>query len=347
MANPDHIKALIQGKDAWDEWYRKNADDVNYGRLKTDLSGVILNIELLHDIWFERVDFSSTEFHVKSIADCVFRNCNLDNASFKNTFHLVGNKFRYCSMNGTDFSGTHLDECLFAHNYDELLLLNSTDLDDVTFCNCDLSQSKGLMTCEVGNPCTIGVETLYRSNGQIPHEFLLEAGVQENLIEYMDALTADNPIQFDSIFISHSTVDRAFASRLYAAFRNEKIRVWYAPEEMEAGKKLHEQIDQAISFHDRLLLVLSDASMKSSWVETEIIKAREKELRTGNRVLFPISIAPFTNIRNWSLFNGDEGRDIAREIRGYYIPDFTNWKDQDKFTKEFKKLLSAIKKAED
>jgi hypothetical protein len=47
---------------------------------------------------------------------------------------------------------------------------------------------------------------------------------------------------------------------------------------MEGGDKVYEQIDRAIQIHDRLLLVLSEGSLRSKWVETEIRRARKVEL---------------------------------------------------------------------
>ena len=43
---------------------------------------------------------------------------------------------------------------------------------------------------------------------------------------------------------------------------------------MQAGKKIHEQIDEAIRIYDRMLLILSEASMSSRWVKTEIAHAQ-------------------------------------------------------------------------
>ena len=37
----------------------------------------------------------------------------------------------------------------------------------------------------------------------------------------------------------------------------EKLRVWFAPQDLRRGEKLHEQIDRAIQVNDRLLVVLS------------------------------------------------------------------------------------------
>jgi hypothetical protein len=36
--------------------------------------------------------------------------------------------------------------------------------------------------------------------------------------------------------------------------RAEQLRVWFAPEDIKGGEKLHEQIERAIQLHDRLLL---------------------------------------------------------------------------------------------
>lgn len=42
----------------------------------------------------------------------------------------------------------------------------------------------------------------------------------------------------------------------------------------------------------------------------------------------------------------DSGKDYAREIREYFIPDFSNWKDHDSYRVAFKRLLGDLK-AED
>ena len=112
---------------------------------------------------------------------------------------------------------------------------------------------------------------------------------------------------------------------------------------MQAGKKVHEQIDQAISISDRLLLILSDRSMNSEWVKTEIAHARQKELNENRRVLFPLSLVPFEKIKSWKNFDADTGKDSAREIREYLIPDFSRWKDHDAYSAAFERLLRDLK----
>ncbi|MFM9959938.1 MAG: hypothetical protein ACKV2Q_01795 [Planctomycetaceae bacterium] len=51
-----------------------------------------------------------------------------------------------------------------------------------------------------------------------------------------------------------------FARRLHEKMRGEKLRGWFAPEDMQGGQKLIEQIDRAIQINDRLLLVRCSSS---------------------------------------------------------------------------------------
>jgi hypothetical protein len=150
-------------------------------------------------------------------------------------------------------------------------------------------------------------------------------------------------IQFYSCFISYSQRDEEFARRLHARLQEEGVRVWFAPEDTRAGRKLYDQIDEAIRVYDRVLLVLSEGSMRSSWVATEIQNARKRERKEGKQVLFPIRLVDFDTIRAWVEFDPDPGMDAAREIREYFIPDFSNWKNPDDFEAAFARLLKDLK----
>jgi hypothetical protein len=83
--------------------------------------------------------------------------------------------------------------------------------------------------------------------------------------------------------------------------------------------------------------------MPSEWVKTEIAKARQREICAHRRMLFPISIVGFHEIRDWQAFDADTGKDSAREIREYFIPDFSRWKDDDAYRAAFDRLLRDLK----
>jgi hypothetical protein len=62
----------------------------------------------------------------------------------------------------------------------------------------------------------------------------------------------------------------------------------------------------------------------------------------GRQMLFPIRIVPFDVVHQWKAFDPDTGIDSAREIREYYIPDFTNWRDREKYEIILARLLKDL-----
>ena len=122
------------------------------------------------------------------------------------------------------------------------------------------------------------------------------------------------------------------------------VRCWFAPYDVKSGRKLHEQIDEAIRMYQKLLLVLSPSSMESEWVKTEIAKARRRETREKNkRMLFPVRLVKFEALRDWECFDADTGKDSARDIREYFIPDFSEWKsNHDSYRMAFDRLVRDL-----
>jgi hypothetical protein len=218
--------------------------------------------------------------------------------------------------------------------------LSSAVLSETYFGNTNLREVQGLDSCIHVGPSTLDHRTLSQS-GNLPLAFLRGCGLPDKLIDYFPSLLYE-AIQFYSCFISYSTKDQPFAERLHADLQNKGVRCWFAPHHIASGKKIHEQIDEAIRLHERLLLILSPASIESEWVKHEIAKARKREVREQRRVLFPIRLFDFEELQDWENFDADIGKDSAREIREYFIPDFSNWKDHDSYLKAFDRLLRDL-----
>lgn len=151
---------------------------------------------------------------------------------------------------------------------------------------------------------------------------------------------------FYSCFISYSTKDKLFADQLYARMQEVHLRVWYAPQGLQGGKKAHEQIETAIRSHDKLLIVLSKASLRSEWVMKELRKAFETERWSRKRKLFPVRLTDYRSLKKWECHDSKSGRDLAEELRQYFIPDFSNWKDRDQFEVAFSRLLKDLRAEE-
>ncbi len=125
--------------------------------------------------------------------------------------------------------------------------------------------------------------------------------------------------------------------------RDAHLRVWYAPEDARGGKKLHEQINAAIRQYDKLLIVLSESSLQSEWVKTELRKAFKLERRTGTKKLFPIRLVDFASLEAWECFDADSAKDLAVELREYLITDFSGWREDWQFEAAFSRLLEDLR----
>ncbi|HEV2861231.1 MAG TPA: toll/interleukin-1 receptor domain-containing protein [Pyrinomonadaceae bacterium] len=333
MANPEHLEILERGVQAWNVWRETNP------LIDPDLSGANLKeMELIvkhkvseHGYVVQGIKFFGTNLvganlRAADLFRADFRSADLSGADLSDCV-LISSTFSYAELKDANFYGAHVAAATFADN--------------------DLSEARGLESVTHGGPSHISIDTLYRSGGNIPEAFLRGCGVPDDFITFIPShFGLQQAIQFYSCFISYSTKDEEFARRLYSQMRDEKLRVWFAPEDVKGGEKLYEQIERAIQVHDRLLLVLSEKSMQSKWVITEIRRARKVEIAENRRKLFPIRLVDFGTLQSWECFDADTGEDLAAEVRQYFIPDFSNWKDHDAFEKAFERLLRDLRAEE-
>ena len=393
MANPEHVKILKEGVEAWNKWREENPGIVP-DFYRADLSGANLNDANLNDANLNDADLGEADLSGADLGRAELISANLSGANLGRaefiSANLSGAQLGGASLTRADLSGANLSRAdlsgaslrqtrfteanlseaqLFLADLDSASLygadLSGADLfstnfrfanikeanftDSVMintiFADVDLSQAKGLETVKHKGPSTIGTDALVRSRGRIPDIFLRGAGLSDDLIAAARAM--GGAIQFYSCFISYSSKDQLFAERLYADLQAKGVRCWFAPHDVQGGKKLHEQIDDAIRVHERLLLILSPSSIHSEWVKTEIAKARKRETREKRRMLFPVLLKiSYEELKEWECFDADTGKDSAREIREYYIPDFSQWERPEKFKEEFEKLVRDLKKNE-
>jgi uncharacterized protein YjbI with pentapeptide repeats len=304
--------------------HRANAEQAHLER--ADLTAAVLTGANLSRAYLGEADLTLADV---SFAD--LSSAEIVSAKFFAT-KLIQTELIASNLHSSVFQQAHLDDANF---YDATVGLT-------VFAKVDLSHAKGLAEIRHMLPSTLGTDTILRSKGKIPEAFLRGCGLPDSMIEFARSI-AGNPIEFNSCFISYSSKDEAFAKRLHNDLQANGVRCWFAPHDVKGGKKLHEQIDWAIHFHDRTLLILSPDSINSAWVKTEIAKARKRELEEKRQILFPIRLVEFDVLKKWECFDADTGTDSAKEIREYFIPDFSNWKDHDSYQKAFKDLLRDLK----
>ena len=193
--------------------------------------------------------------------------------------------------------------------------------------------AEGLADCHHSGPSTIDFRTLTLSQN-LPISFLRGCGLPDTLIDYLPSLRG-NAIQFYSCFISYSTKDQVCTDRLHADLQNKGVRCWFAPHDLPIGAPTRDTIYEAIVHQDRLLLILSKASIGSRWVEDEVEKAYAEEGSRKKTILFPIRIdnTVISTEKAWAV--------TLREQR--HIGDFRQWKKPAEYQKSLDRLLRDLK----
>ena len=300
MANTEHLEILRQGVEVWNKWGDENPA-VDPDLIGADLSGASLK---------------NACFRCADLVDANLTGADLTDADFCYA-NLVG-----ANLNGARLEGADFSDALVSHT---------------SFGDTDLSRVAGLDAVNHFGPSTVGIDTIYKSRGEIPTEFLRGCGVPKSFIGQIRALLAtEETTRFYSCFISYSSKDKEFAERLHADLQAKGVRVWFAPHDLPIGARIRPSIDESIRLHDKLLLVLSETSVGSQWVEQEVETALARERGpSGGTVLFPIRIdeAVMRSEAGWPA--------LIKNSRN--IGDFTNWKEADSYARAFQKLLRNLK----
>lgn len=347
MANQEHLNILRQGVEVWNQWKETHPyEDV-------DLQGADFHTSHLRGVNLSSTDLRNADF---SGADLTWSNLNRADLSGANLSevkltlsvlmeaNLTGVRLpkaeltlanlRSSILINTDLRGAKLDRANLINANLGGADFTEAQIGNTAFDNVDLNGVKGLDTIYHFGPSSIGIDTVYRSKGNIPEAFLRGAGIPDGFITYIHSLVGQ-PINYYTCFISFSSKDQDFVRRLYADFQNNGVRCWFAPEDLKIGDKIRPRIDESIHLYDKLLLVLSKHSVTSQWVEQEVETALEKERKENRTVIFPIRLdnAVMEIEGGWPA--------LIRNTRN--IGDFTCWKEHDAYHKVLERLMRDLK----
>lgn len=312
MANKEQLEILKQGVEVWNQWRQ------DHPNIKIDLSGADL----------VAADLNGADLSGANLSRADFRRADLSGADLRKAI-LWGVNFTRADLRQANFMSSLIAHTLFG--------------------DCELGSSRGLERINHWTSSTIGTDTINKSKGRIPIQFLRGCGLSDLDIEYaklaapgldpnqvkrivdeIHRLYGNQPIQFYSCFISYSSADQDFARRLHDDLQNNGVRCWFAPEDMKVGDEFRKAIGKEIRVRDKLLIILSENSIRSEWVGDEVEKALAEEKEQGALKLFPIRL-------DNAVFEAKD--DWAEKIRlRRHIGDFSSDYDQ-----AFQRLLRDLK----
>lgn len=136
---------------------------------------------------------------------------------------------------------------------------------------------------------------------------------QEGKKEDGKAQRKRQPFVRPTVFLSHSSQDKLFVRKLAHDLQDKQVKPWLDEREILVGDSLHGRIAEGIEKTDFLILVLSDASIKSGWVEREVNAALMKELDKNNIVILPVLKDPIGKEKIPSLLRDRVYADFCKD----------------------------------
>jgi uncharacterized protein YjbI with pentapeptide repeats len=330
------------------EAYLWGADLTGANLMGADLTGANLS-----EAFLRRADLSRARLYGATFSRADLIEANLSEAKLSKA-QLSGANLRGATLIEADLSEANLRKANLSRANLSQANLNQANLTEckiawTVFGDNDLSVTLGLATASHAAPSILGHHTTINSKGKIPIEFLRGCGLSDLDIECakiaapgldpeqvaqityeIHRLYCDQPIQFYSCFISYNSKDHEFSQRLHDDLQNNGVRCWFAPEDMKIGDEFRSAIGKEIRIRDKLLIILSENSVRSEWVGDEVEKALTEEKEQKTLKLFPIRLDD-------AVLKAKD--DWAEKIRlRRHIGDFS-----DDYTKAFERLLRDLK----
>lgn len=127
----------------------------------------------------------------------------------------------------------------------------------------------------------------------------------------------------NEVFLSHSHLDRQFASDLAEVIRRHGIAVWYSQTNILGAQQWQDEIGAALRRCDWFVVILSPQSAESMWVKRELSYALQQNRFENKIVPITYQLSDYERL-SWtlSLF---QMVDFTRTLEEGYADLFRIW----------------------
>jgi TIR domain/Predicted nucleotide-binding protein containing TIR-like domain len=166
-----------------------------------------------------------------------------------------------------------------------------------------------------------------------------QSAIQRTAEQIQTALRALEPRReaepsYYSCFLSYSADDSNFVRRLVDDLANMGVPCWLDEREMRGGARIAEEIQQGLGQQDKMILVLSRSSTRSSWVEKELNLALRLERERGQEIVFPLRL-------DGSVLESNAPW-LERLVAERHIESFEDWQDEASYHKSLRRLVRDL-----
>ena len=118
---------------------------------------------------------------------------------------------------------------------------------------------------------SIEIKDSYKLTNKLTEIFLTKNIIPHDIVNHELKETIRHTLPTKTIFISHSSIDKPFVKRLEQELSQDiNLKFWIDENEILVGDDFQKSITKTLEKSDFLLLIISDNSTKSSWVNFEV-----------------------------------------------------------------------------
>ena len=327
---------------------------------QANLNGALLNGANLRGANLTGADLSNADLDRAVLSDANLTGANLAGANLARTI-LTGANLTDAILTGADLSRAAIAQTILVnadcqgadfytavfHNPD-LTGANFADsmMGYTVFQDCDVSGAQGLDQVRHDAPSTVGIDTLYRSGGNVDEGFLVGAGVPQAMIEFQSSLPGVEGSQ-ESCFISCAAADLALAQALQRDLRAQGVRCWLFPDNARGNALVdrlstsdQEEVERWVRDYDKMVVVCSQAALDSETVRNDITGAKERQQSEDRWLLF-LAAADDAVVQ-------PRGRGLARDLGFEHVVfDLRGWDaEAESYGVEVARLAEGLKSSQ-
>jgi uncharacterized protein YjbI with pentapeptide repeats len=310
------------------------------GQFSANLMRADLRKACLRGSNLTKVDLAAANLRAADIRDARLSGANLFSALLQSTdlrgadlrgANLVSAEMQMTNVEGADFEGARFGATA----------VGGVDLSGALNLDLALHIHASSISSESLRMTAAGLSNKTEPERRSVLRFLSNSGVDDQILMVVRSWIG-MPIEFHSVFLSHSSLDKAFARKLYGDLRSVGVKCWFDERQILPGDNILDLVDQGIKVWDKLLLVCSTNSLSQKtgwWVEQEIERslAKERELRKAGGLgstLIPITIDNYV-FEEWNSR-------FKASIVDKHVGDFRSWHTPAEYAIAFDRLRNAL-----
>lgn len=279
-----------------------------------DLIDANLSRALLHATSLQETDLSGASLCEADLRRANLTRANLSNADLRRA-NLVAALLR-----GTILRATNLSQAIIG---------------ETVFGDVDFQGAHGLEQVIHQGPSTLGVDTLYRSRGEVPEVFLQGVGMPAAHLSTCISSIREQSAWHGTCLISYALEDQAFVDQLATDLRAKGMRCWLLPGKSAQSASQNEREEEEIPRStDHLLLVVSSHALQGGWPPRHVQQAEAFESRREKRVLFPLQLDETL------LHTPEAWASSLRHLRK--VSDFRGWTQPERYQETLGRLYREL-----